>query len=378
MVKYLNAGQIKFYLMMALVLSLPFSESLKSIVLFLLLFVSLAQIFRKEIVFRFSLLHAGFVGLILSALISGFFAENMMKAMRGVSDIMYCSIAFFVAAGVSDGKQTRVILWGLYISAVVASVVGIVHFFQTGALEISQLRNPNYIAMYLIIILSSMISSIVLSDRETVFSKTVLVFFAMIILTASVMTTYRSSFIGLFLLIFMLLFAKKDIKYSLISGAALISAVTLAIFLFRPLWEKMLVTSSLIARYYLWEGAFSLFMRNPFFGIGPNHYVYAPPVDSPDFGGINTDAHSIYFNTLAQTGIFGLISLLTVACGFMTEFYRARSLSPFGLALKYGALGGFLVTFASGFLDSTFHHGHGIVFALLAGLFFAHSRRHDS
>ncbi len=376
MFKHLNPGQIKFCLLLVLAVSLPFSESVKSIALFLLLAVFIFQIYRKEIEFNITVIHIAFAGMMISAFISSMFAENIAKGLKGFYDITYCSIAFLVAASLADEKQTRIILWGLYISAAAAAVIGIVHAIQNnGAIEIHQLRNPNYIAMYLIIVLCSMVSTIVLSDRETVSSRIMLGMLAVIVLAASVMTQYRSSFIGLFLLIFLLIFAKRNIKYSLITGISLGSIGLLAIFMYKPLWNKITTTQSLTARFYLWEGAIDYFKTSPLLGIGPNHYSFLHPAGSPTAGGTNIDAHSIYLNTLAQTGLFGFVALLMIVYGFAREFFKSKLSSDFVLSVKYGALGAFLVTFAGGIFDTTLHHAHGIVFGLLSGLFMAHSAK---
>jgi O-antigen ligase len=355
--------------------SLPFSESVKSIALFLLLAIFLVQIYRKEMIFKITILHIAFLGLMVSAFISSMLAENMAKGLKGFYDITYYSIAFFVAASVSDEKQSRVILWGLYVSTAAAVVMGIAHAIQThGSIEIHQLRNPNYIAMYLIIVLCCMISTLVLSNKETIVSKVIVGILALIVLWGAILTEYRSSFIGLVTFIFILLFAKSSIKHSLVTGVALLSVCLSGVFLYKPLWNKLTTTQSLIARFYLWDGAFNYFKTHPLFGIGPNHYSYLHPEGSPTAGGINIDAHSIYLNTLAQMGLAGFVSLSLLIYGFIREFSRERTMTGFGISLKYCALGAFLVTFAGGIFDSTLHHGHGILFGLLLGLFAGNAR----
>jgi O-antigen ligase len=176
------------------------------------------------------------------------------------------------------------------------------------------------------------------------------------------------------MLIVMLIFVKKNINHSLAIGAVLLSVCILGVFLYKPLWDKITTTNSLVARFYLWEGAFDYFKAHPLFGIGPNHYSYLHPAGSPTAGGINIDAHSIYMNTLAQTGLAGFVSLILLMYGFIREFFEARTINGFGTSLKYCALGAFFVTFASGFFDSTFHHSHGILFSLLLGLFAGNTR----
>jgi O-antigen ligase len=362
-----------------MVVFLPFSESVKTISLYLLLVIFLLQVYRKEIKPDITLIHVGFIVLILSAFVSSMFAENMAKSLKGLQDIIYYSIVFFVACNMSDEKRSRTILWSLYLSTVAAALVGIVRAVQAHAMiDIHQLRNPNYIAMYLIIVLSSMVSTIVLSDKETKLSKASIGMFALVLLSASVMTEYRSSFIGLFLFLVMIIFARRSIKYSLVVAMVLIPSCSITIFLYKPLWNKLLVTNSLIVRLYIWKDAIVSFKEHPYFGIGLNHFTYLLPPGCPDAGARYNDAHNIYLQTASQMGVLGLIGLFLIMYGFLREFIRSKSLSHFSLSLKYGALGGVLVTFAGGIFDTTLHHGHAIVFTLLMGLFIGNIQKHST
>jgi O-antigen ligase len=106
--------------------------------------------------------------------------------------------------------------------------------------------------------------------------------------------------------------------------------------------------------------------------VGLDHYKSLIPAGVPDAGRTFHDAHSLYFNVAAQMGLLGLSALVFIIIGFIRVFCKKKELSGFGESLKYGALGGFLVTFAGGLFDTTFHHGHAIAFTLLAGLFVAH------
>jgi len=369
---HLNLGKLRFALTVIMVASLPFSESVKTISMYLLLAVFLLQVYRKEIKLDLTVIHFGLMALILSAFISSMFAENVAKSLKGLQDIIYYAIAFFIAGSISDEKQTRTVLWSLYLSTAAAALYGIVRAVQTQTMiDIHQLRNPNYIAMYLLIVLSSMVGTIILSDRETKRCRILLGIFSLILLIASVLTLFRGSFLGFFIFLFVMLFARKRLKNSLALAAGVVMSCFLAVFLYKPLWNKLLShnTDSMVSRFYIWDDAINYFRNNPFFGIGLNHFRSLLPIGCPEAGAIYYDAHNIYLQTASQMGIFGLAALLVLGYGFLLEFFRAKPMSNFGLSLKYGALGGFLITFVTGMFDTTLHHGHAIVFTLLMGLF---------
>ncbi len=130
-----------------------------------------------------------------------------------------------------------------------------------------------------------------------------------------------------------------------------------------------MATQSLISRFYIWQYALDLLKDNPVIGIGLNHFKYTFPLSyTAEPGATYFDAHSVYFQTASQMGMFGLISLFLIISGFLYKFAKTKTASGFEKGVKYSALGGFLVTFVVGIFDTTLHHEHAIVFALLTGL----------
>jgi O-antigen ligase len=365
--------KIKFILLLIMIASLPFSESIKTISMYMAFAVMLVQLYRKEIELRLTPMHWGFLLLIVSALACSLFAENPMKSLRGIRDIFIYSTVFFVASSISNEKHARAILWAFYVSTAAAAILGISHVIQEGGMiEISQLRNHNYIAMYLTIALTSMVSAIIFSDRETWRSRAILAILTIPVLAAAVLTIYRASFIGVILFAFAIAFAGRRTRRLLPYAAAMMCIILLGFFMYKPMWDKLMSTKSFFARLSLWEHAIDFFRANPITGVGLDHYKGLIPAGVPDAGKTFYDAHSLYLNVAAQMGLLGLSALALIIFGFIREFSKTKELSGFGESLKYGALGGFLVTFAGGLFDTTLHHGHAIACALLMGLFVAH------
>lgn len=365
-----NLSKIKFILILIMIATLPYSESIKTICTYLAFAVMLAQLYRKEIRLSLTPIHWGFLLLIVSALACSLFADNSMKSLRGIRDILLYSSVFFVACSISNEKDARAILWAFYISTAAAAILGISHVIREGGMiEISQLRNNNFIAMYLNIALTSMASTIIFSNRETWRTRLIIGLFMIPVLVAAVLTVYRASFIGIVLFAFVLVFAGRKTGRLLPHAAAMISIILLAAFIYKPMWDKLPFTKSFFARLSLWESAIDMFRANPITGAGLDHYKGLIPAGVPDAGKTFYDAHSLYLNVASQMGLLGLSALAFIIFGFIRAFCKAKELSGFGESLRYGALGGFLVTFAGGLFDTTLHHGHGVSFALLAGLY---------
>jgi len=365
-----NLDNIRLIAAILMVISLPFSESLKTISLFFLLFVLLVQMYRGKIKIEISAIHFGFISLLCSALLSSMFAADPTKSLKGAKDVLFYTIPFFAACSMTNEKHVRIILWSLYISTTLAALSGIFDSIQMNRpLEIHALGNQNYTAMFFIIVALSMISSIIFSDKEATSSKIIIGILASLIIIAAVMTVMRTSFLGLFVFLLILLVSKKRSTALYILTAGITLLIVFATYSNKSMLEKILSTKSLISRVDLWNQALKYFMEHPITGIGLNHFVHRFSLTHPvEPGNTVFDAHSVYFQTAAQMGIFGLLSLFLIIFGFLYQFVKIKATSGFERAIKYSALGGFLVTFAGGIFDTTLHHEHAIVFALLTGL----------
>ncbi|RJQ53530.1 MAG: O-antigen ligase family protein [Nitrospiraceae bacterium] len=367
--------KIKLALAVLLVVILPFSESLKAICIFALLSLLLLQLHRKEVEIKLSLFHYGFIFLILSALFSSAFAADPDKSLKGLRDIIHFTITLFIFQSISNEKNIRTILWGLYFSTALASLLGLIQMVEDGrAIEIHSLGNQNYTAMYLIMAATSMISAIIFSRDNALYLKIVAGILLSFTLVASVMTAMRTSFVALLLFTVILLASRKRIRTALLLSALLAALVLPAMYLNKYMWEKLFTLTSLRNRFYIWEYAINKMKENPLTGIGLNNFEYTFPLTYlQEAGKTFYDAHSLYMQTAAQMGLPGLISILMIIIGFIYTFTKKiRTTSDFEKGVQYSALGGFLVIFAGGIFDTTLHHENAITFSLFAGLMFGY------
>lgn len=373
-----NLEKLKLLGTIVMAVSLPFSESLKLVSIFFTLAILLLQLYRKETTIELSIIHYGFIFLLLSALLSSAYAVNLAKSLKGVEGILYYTIPFFIACSINSKNHVRIILWSLYISTAAASVFGIFHSFQINkALEIHSLGNQNYTAMYLIIVLSSMVSAFVFSEREKQTSRIIVCALAIPILIASVMTAMRTSFIAFVLFMSFLLYNQRGQKTVRLLAVIITVILVSSVYLYKPMLGKLFATTSLESRFYIWEYAVKTFVENPVFGTGLNHFKYISSPNFPEAGNILFDAHNVYLQTASQMGTLGLVSLLIIMFGLIYKFMKFKAASDFDNTIKYSALGGFLVTFIGGIFDTTLHHEHAIAFTLLTGLMFALSSKDD-
>jgi O-antigen ligase len=87
--------------------------------------------------------------------------------------------------------------------------------------------------------------------------------------------------------------------------------------------------------------------------------------------------HSLYFNTLAERGIVGFLPLMALLAALLLSLIRQRP----GAAdddetwLIWGsAASAWIVTCGVGLVNTTLHHEHGILAALLFGLWLSRSQ----
>ena len=107
----LNLDKIKLAVTVLMVISLPFSESLKTVSLLFLSCILIAQFYKKKTELELTVVHYGFVFLLMSALLSSMFAEHPVKSLKGTVDIFYYTIPFFAASTINNRRDIRAILW---------------------------------------------------------------------------------------------------------------------------------------------------------------------------------------------------------------------------------------------------------------------------
>ncbi|MFN3480136.1 MAG: O-antigen ligase family protein [Thermodesulfovibrionales bacterium] len=368
---------IKFFFFLVMTLSLPFSESIKTICLLTSSVFLLIQVLRREANIRFSMLHYGFIFLFLASVISSIFATEPSKSWSGSKDILFYSITFFIACSIDNEKKIQILLWGLYISTVLAALSGIFNSMTAHKpLEIHSLGNQNYTAMFFMIILTSMISTILFSDKKASSRRFILIIFSIITLLASAMTLMRASFLGLFAFILSLLNLKKPSRAILIFIIGFVFLTILVLYSDRAMWQKLFTFQSMISRLDIWRGATSIFLENPLTGVGLNHFNFRFPPNHPvEPNNTVYDAHSLYFQIASQMGLFGIISLIIIFFGFIKGWSRLQGSTGFSKALKYSSLGAFLVIAITGLFDTTLHHEHAMAFSLISGLTFGYYQR---
>jgi O-antigen ligase len=91
----------------------------------------------------------------------------------------------------------------------------------------------------------------------------------------------------------------------------------------------------------------------------------------------NSHAHSLYVNTLVERGLVGSlpVALLIVAWAVLLARTRPGESEDETAFMVWGAsFSGWFVTVAAGLINTTLHHEHGLLAAILLGMHLAFSR----
>jgi O-antigen ligase len=175
-------------------------------------------------------------------------------------------------------------------------------------------------------------------------------------------------------------------------GTALVIAVVIAAgFVFRA---EVLVKQEALAearnilsnRIAIWHAAVHGWQRFPIAGVGIDNFKaitlerlreWRTQADKPFDAGAYAffrHGHSLYFNTLAERGLIGSLPLAALLLALLVSLIRERPDAAEGdeAWLVWGsAASAWTVTCGVGLVNTTLHHEHGILAALLFGLWLA-------
>ena len=107
-------------------------------------------------------------------------------------------------------------------------------------------------------------------------------------------------------------------------------------------------TGSGIIRKYVWLGALEVFKNNPILGTGPETFAYSfprlKPIDhnlTSEWDFVYNKAHNEYLNALANTGILGFLSYLSIIIASLIMLYKSK---------RYELLAGYSAILVTNFL----------------------------
>lgn len=258
------------------------------------------------------------------------FAHNWMECWHSLT--LFAAAAIFFAAIVRQKISVQALLWAIFVSAVVVSLVAIsghfgydlprffMHSAAPGRMRTaSTLGNPLFVASFL----PCAIWAVFVLPAHNLWRGIL----AVIVLVGMVVTSERTAILAFAtgVIVFSLL-GRNTSRHGMRTRTTILIAIFLFVFAAKFSVNPRSFTTTMHGRIFLWKTALH---HIKFFGNGPGSFyrIYnqnlreiAPtiPPDELHFVNYETNAYNIFVQTTVEEGVLGLIALLA----FFAAWFR--------------------------------------------------------
>jgi O-antigen ligase len=325
--------------------------------------------------------------LILAWLVSGFviapFAALHGSEWRAPFDIVRnAGVLWMVKRSRLSESETQAVFAALVASVLVGLVMGYAQLWSgtTGRLELNSVGHVNHTAIYLAIMLGLCASWLFTGRQRIVAGAATLLVLVSLFVAAS-----RSGVAAGLLMLAVLALAwwpRTRVPAALAAGVLVVSGVLGVLGgaeVFEKHAESMQAGRPLNFREQAWNLALSTWQQHPWFGVGMDNFALASrELPSQQLRDLMPHAHNLYLNSLAERGMVGAAPLAAVLIlwGWWLFRRRPRPMDPDQDWVLWGAAAaGWVVTVVIGMVNTTLHDEHGLLAALLFGLWLPRSVR---
>ncbi len=338
---------------------------------------------------------------IASAFLSAAFAGLPRAEWGGAMDLVrYASILWLVKRGGYPVSALRWVLGALVLSVVVGLGVGhyrlLTGLAKSGFLQIHSVGHVNHTAIYIAIMLGVCFAWLFARWQSWPPGRRASALAICVLVLVSLIVTQSRGAVGVGLLLVPLLAAawwprwRVPLVASVCAiGTAVVLAVAFDAEVVRKQQDRESEANVLAFRDGMWRSALAAWERYPWFGVGMDNYIEitherikswreaaGKPYDAADYVRF-PHGHSLYFNTLAERGTVGMAALAVVLLAWIAALLRWRPRpgdSDHATLLWGAAASAWFVTVGAGIANTTLHHEHGILAALLLGLWLGRPR----
>lgn len=413
-------SRIEIMLLGALMFSVPLLEAPKHLLWLAWLLVWLAS--RGPGAFfapRWSAREWIVAAFAVAVLGAGLFTDAWTKSLQGAGDGLRLALTLFlIARGGYRVRQLLVVLGCALAGTLVALAWAVVELLRARGhafLELNSVGHVNHTAIYLAITTSVAIGLAVAAWRRDRRLGAVLAASALLLGVSLFVAASRAALGAMVVSVVLFAWAAPlrtadagaRRRFRMALAGALLGAMlgygAVQRFSPQPLqpageglsekFESRPAAAGFLAfRDRLWRVAILAFASNPAFGIGNNQFRTLTPERLCPAGAANPPravsvdflpdlcdtsrlyfaphAHSLYANTLAERGAFGLVAtggVLVLWAWALVVGLRFCRTDDASVGLWFASLGGWCVTALAGLLNTTLQHEHGLLAVVLLG-----------
>jgi O-antigen ligase len=317
------------------------------------------------------------------------------RALAETGDVLASALLFWMVARAGYAQRER---YWLFAALVVSTLLGLAIGYgrlwsglgKSGVLQLYSVGHVNHTAIYVAIMLGLCASWLFARWRAWPMDRRTVALAASALVLVSLVVTASRGAVGIGLLALLALgLAWWPRSRAPIAGSIVAVAITAAMVaglggeVLRKQQDNAAAQNVLSYRDGIWRSGLAAWEQYPWFGVGKDNFgkITAERVrDWRAASGQSYDkanyveashGHSLYVTMLAERGAVGFLVLMAVLLAALAALlrYRPRPGDDDSVWIAWGgAAGAWIVTAGVGTVNTTLHHEHGLLAALLLAL----------
>lgn len=336
-----------------------------------------------------------------AAYLAAFFAGLEGRPLAKTGDVAVSAVLFWMLLRAGYGqRELRWLLGALVASTLAGLAFGYWRLWsgagKSGYLQLYSVGHVNHTAIYLAIMLGVCASWLFARWRAWAAPRrTFALAITALVLVSLVVTTSRAAVGVGFALLLVLGFAWWPRWRAPLAAGFVAVGVTASLVagfgaeVLRKQIDNAAAENVLSFRDGIWRMGLEGWKKYPWFGVGKDNFSRITPERvrlwraeaGKDYDAANythsSHAHNLYVNTLVERGAIGFAALLGVLFAALAALLRHRPRpgeADFAWLAWGGAASAWIVTAGIGTVNTTLHHEHGLLAALLLGLWLSTHR----
>lgn len=387
---------LEFISLILMILTLPSLEAPKNIFLVFFVVLALIRLAKTSSLKAWGAWDWIFLLIVFSAFLSTVFAGLTGAEWKGFRVLLsFIGVGWLLSRSNYSTKELSWIFWIIILSTLPPLFFAFWELMthSKDALQLHSVGHVNHSAIYLAIIFGASLGLFLSFWRSTFTYKKIILFALLTLFYLSlVVGASRAAFgMGTFISIVFITLFVPSIKEKVIFYSFFFVAMILMLMTQTGIIEKQVANQKandiLSGRPAIWKTTIEAAKISPWLGIGidnrgvltkedikksieARHEVF----DEKQYDFYYKHAHNFYLTNIAERGVVGAsvtLCFIIMWLWCLIQTFNTTRLSPEATYFWAGSASAWFATFGIGFVNTTFHHEHGILACLFLGLHLA-------